>query len=291
MLPLRIVMQGFYKIVFMLAVAVAVVSCEGFKPVADGDVLASVGEKKLLMSDVEGIFSSGMAPNDSLVLLESYVNMWVRKQVKIMEAEKLFSESSADIDQMVTDYRNSLLTHKLDQYYIDYNIDTLITDSEIANYYNDHRVDFVLDRPVVKGRIVKLPNNYRQKAKLKELMPGQGDKYQDFHDMALKNGFDVYEFASWTDLAQFMTELPSGRVSGESLLKAKGVSEIVEGGDLYYAYISESRGAGDIAPLDRVRGLIRQILYHQRRLDVLRNYEDSIYRTALDAGIVEMKIN
>ena len=258
---------------------------------AESDVLASAGTKKLRISDVEGIFSSGMAPNDSIVLLESYVNMWVRQQLKIMEAEKLFSESSADIDQMVADYRNSLLTHKLDQYYIDNNIDTLITDSDIANYYNNHRVDFVLDRPIVKGRLVKLPNSYRQKSTLKELMPGQGDKYQDFHDMALKNNFEVSEFNSWTDLVEFMESLPNGKVSGDDLLKFKGVYEIIDGDDLYYVYISESRNTGDIAPLDRVRQSIRQILYHQRRLDVLRNFEDSIYNAALDADIVELKIH
>lgn len=285
-------MRIVYKIFFVLAVAAAFSACRNFKSFIEGETLAVVGDKRLVLSEVENIFPPGVAPDDSLILLESYVNMWVKQQLKIREAEQIFSASSADIEQMVKDYRNSLLTHKLDQYYIDNYIDTLITETEVAKYYNDRRSDFILDRAVVKGRIVKLPENYRQKAKLKELMPGQGDKYQDFHDMALKNNFPVSEFTAWTDFSEFTAELPANRQGGYAgMLKAKGVTEINAGNDLYYIYITDSREEGSVAPIEQVRRHIRQILFHQRRLDVLRKYEDSIYRAALDMELVDIRIN
>lgn len=285
-------MRIVYKILFVLAAAAAAVSCDSRGVFIDGDTLAAVGDQKLTLAQVADIFPPGITPQDSLILLESYVSMWVKQQLKVREAELLFSESSADIEQMVDDYRNSLLTHKLDQYYIDNHIDTLIKDSEIAEYYNERRSDFLLDRPIVKGRIVKLPADYRQKAKLKELMPGYGDKYQDFHDMAVKNGFAVSEFTSWTDLQEFGIELPVNvRADYDGLLDADKVTEIKEGNDLYYVYITDRKRVGDVAPLERVRASIRQIIFHQRRLNILRNYEDSIYKSALGTDLVEIKIN
>ena len=285
-------MRFFYKILFVLTVSVSVVSCDSRGVFVDDETLAVVDDKKLTISHVKGIFSPGMTPQDSLILLESYVNMWVRQQLKVREAEMLFSESTADIEQMVNDYRNSLLTHKLDQYYIDHNIDTLITEAEIAKYYNERRSDFLLDRAIVKGRIVRLPQNYRQKAKLKELMPGEGEKYKDFHDMALKNGFTVYEFNSWTDFPEFYAELPVGRQTNyEAILNADGVTEMTQDDDLYYVYITDRKKVGDVAPLERVRSSIRQIIFHQRRLDILRNYEDSIYRHAIETDLAKIKVN
>lgn len=281
-----------YKIFLVLTAAAYLVSCDRRGMFSEGETLAVVGDKKLTIAQVEGVFPPGITPQDSLILLESYVSMWVKQQLKVREAETLFSESGADIEQMVNDYRNSLLTHKLDQYYIDNNLDTLISDAEITKYYNERRSDFLLDRQIVKGRIVRLPDNYRQKAKLKELMPGQGDKYQDFHDMAVKNGFTVWEFNSWTDFPEFAAELPVSRQTGyEELFNASGVTEIGQGDDLYYVYITDRRKIGDVAPIERVRASIRQIIFHQRRLDVLRNYEDSIYRHALDSDLAEIRIN
>lgn len=285
-------MRIVYKILFVIAAAAAVVSCDSRGVFIDGDTLAAVGDKTLTQAQVADIFPPGITPQDSLILLESYVSMWVKQQLKVREAELLFSESSADIEQMVDDYRNSLLTHKLDQYYIDNHIDTLIKETEIAEYYNERRSDFLLDRPIVKGRIVKLPADYRQKAKLKELMPGYGDKYQDFHDMAVKSGFAVSEFTSWTDFAEFCSELPVGaQADYDGLLDSDRVTEVKQGDDLYYVYITDRRKVGDVAPLERVRTSIRQIIFHQRRLNILRNYEDSIYKSALGTDLVEIKIN
>lgn len=285
-------MRVVYKILFVIVAALAVASCDSRGVFVEDETLAVVADKKLTLSQVEGIFPPGMTPQDSLILLESYVNMWVRQQLKVREAEMLFSESTADIEQMVDDYRNSLLTHKLDQYYIDNNIDTLITEGEIAKYYNERRSDFLLDRAIVKGRIVRLPHDYRQKAKLKELMPGEGEKYKDFHDIALKNGFAVSEFNSWTDFPEFYAELPLGRQADyDALLNSKGVTEMTQGNDLYYIYITDRKKPGDVAPLERVRSSIRQIIFHQRRLDILRSYEDSIYRHALETDLAKIKVN
>ena len=86
-----------------------------------------------------------------------------QKQLKIKEAERMLEESQKDIDQMVQEYRNSLLTHKVDQFYVDKNIDTLFTDTQIADYYNQNKADFILDKTLVKARIVRIPRSYDKK--------------------------------------------------------------------------------------------------------------------------------
>ena len=109
---------------------VAMASCQRFpNPFFDSKnkVLAEVGDSKLFAYDVSTIFTPGLSAEDSLKLLESYVDQWVKKQLKIEEAERMFEESQEDIDRLVQEYRNSLLTHKVDQFYVDKYIDTLFT--------------------------------------------------------------------------------------------------------------------------------------------------------------------
>ena len=68
-----------------------------------------MGDSKLFAYDVSTIFTPGLSAEDSLKLLESYVDQWVKKQLKIEEAERMFEESQEDIDRLVQEYRNSLL--------------------------------------------------------------------------------------------------------------------------------------------------------------------------------------
>ncbi|MCD8072075.1 MAG: hypothetical protein LUE10_02665 [Alistipes sp.] len=185
----------------MLITGLCTVSCNRTGSIDQERVVAKVGDKKLYESELYSIFPSGVAPEDSASLAQSYVDMWIKKQLKVREAENLFRGSTQEIDRLVEEYRNSLLTHRLEQYYVDTRLDSLYDLSSIEQYYREHQGEFLLDRPIVKGSVVRVPGSYRQMAELKALMSGNGQRYQDFLDTSLKNDFELHEFDSWTDFA------------------------------------------------------------------------------------------
>ena len=148
------------------------------------------------MRDVESVVPKGVTGEDSAAFMKVYIDRWVRKQLKLQEAEILFSASADDIDKMVEEYRQALLIRKLDQHYVDRSIDTTFTENEIAAYYNAHKADFRLDRTLVKGRIVQFGEGYRQARKLRELMGTKSEaRQQDFRDICAKNDFTVTDFS------------------------------------------------------------------------------------------------
>lgn len=63
--------------------------------------------------------------------MKVYIDRWVLKQLKLQEAETLFSSSAGDIDKMVEEYRQALLIRQLDQHYVDRSIDTVFTADEL----------------------------------------------------------------------------------------------------------------------------------------------------------------
>ena len=104
-------------LIFSLAVVAGFVSCKRFpNPFANQKVLAEVGGEKLYLHDIAPIFTPDMTAEDSIKIQKSYVDQWVKKQLKIQEAEEMFRSSQEDIDRMVEEYRNSLMTHKVAQY-------------------------------------------------------------------------------------------------------------------------------------------------------------------------------
>ena len=285
-------MGKFFRIIVLFVCSAALgVSCRQINTLFEEETVAKVGDAKLSLSEVSTIFTPGLTPQDSLKLLERYVDAWVKRQLKIQKAEELFPEAAPDIERLLEDYRSSLLSYRLDQYYVDTRIDTVITAQEVETYYDEHRPDFVLDRAIVKGVIVRLPDNHRQKAKIKELMAGSGEAYQDFLDLSRKNGFEVQEITAWTDFADFLNMLPTTKLRDyDELLSKTGVQEMKDGQDLYYVLITSHLGAGDSSPLERVGETIRRVMLNQRRQDIIRNYEDSIYNVAINSKTVEIKI-
>lgn len=273
-------------LVFVLALA-AFASCrESGNTFSDGKLLARVGDSSLYMTDVESVFTPGLSEADSVKLLESYVDLWVRKQLKVAAMEKLLNEhDEREIDKMVEDYRTSMLSYRMDRYLIDNAQDSVFTDDQIKEYYDAHRGDFLLDRPIIKGRYVVVPDSYRQKAKLKELMASTDvDKQKDFSDICTKNEFVISDFSAWTDFATFVSQLPVGRDKNyDNLLSNRNVQEFRDGGMTYYVLVTDVLRVGDVAPPDteRVRTNIIRILQTQRNTDIIRSYEDSLYREGL----------
>lgn len=258
---------------------------------ASDTTLARAGGSELKMRDVESVVPKGVTGEDSAAFMKVYIDRWVRKQLKLQEAEILFSASADDIDKMVEEYRQALLIRKLDQHYVDRSIDTVFTDDEIAAYYNAHKADFKLDRPIVKGRIVRFTEGYRQAAKLKTLMASKTEaQQQDFRDICEKNDFTISDFRDqWVDFSDFLSYLPTPRSqSYDPLLASTAVQEMRDSHSHYYFQIEAVRREGEPIPPERLRGIIRRILFNQRQGEIIRRHEEELSARATENGEVKI---
>lgn len=276
----------------VLIAALLLVACQELPRYFSGEkVLAKVGDKELVVGELERSIPNGLSEADSSAYAHVFVDRWVRRQLKIQEAEQLFSSSVADIDRQVEEYRQSLLVRKLDQFYVDRMVDTTFTADELESYYNSHKNDFKLDRTIVKGCVVRVPKSYRQRARLKELMGStQSARQQDFHDICLKQEFLLGDYSTaWVNWSEFLSQLPVVRSANyDPLLQKKGVQEMSDRDAYYYFRIDEVRRAGDPAPLEQLQATIRRILFNSRQQQVIRDHEEQLYQSSLEAGMVRL---
>ncbi len=257
-----------------------------------GDALvARAGESSLRQRDVQSAVPAGITGDDSAAFVDVYIDRWIRRQLKLREAETLFSSAADDIDRMVEEYRQALLIRKLEQHYVDNSVDTTFTDSDIEAYYEAHKTDFRLERPLVKGRIVRFKEGYRQARKLKELMTSKSEAdQQDFRDLCAKNDFDITDFGSqWVDFSEFLSYLPALQNRNyDSALSTVAVQEMRDSQSHYYFQIDQVRRAGETIPLERLRTTIRRILFNQRQNEVIRAREEELYRRSAENGEVKI---
>ncbi len=254
--------------------------------VGGGRTLAKAGGATLDEQELGRALPAGVTGDDSVAFAELYVRKWIGKQLKLSEAEQLFSASADDIEAKVEAYRQSLLIRKLDQFYVDERIDTTFTEEDIAAYYNAHKAEFKLDRPLVKGRIVRFPVNHRQSFKLRELVKASSaDRLQDLADICAKNDFELKEFAEWTPWSDFAANLPLRQgMASEQLIRPGEVQHLRDNESHYYFFVTEVAGSGQTAPLETRRATIRRILFNLRQAEVIRSHEEELVDAALTEG-------
>ncbi len=252
--------------------------------------VARVGESVLRRSELDGV-TAGLVGEDSLCRAESYVDQWVRREVKMQEAERVLAADRAEVDKMVEAYRTSLMTNRLEQQYLTGRLDTLITDKMVKEYFASHRRDFVMDRTILKGRIVRLSDKYRQSVKLFNLMGSKSkEKQQDFLDLCRKNNFELHTFDSWVDFSEFLSYLPVRRDKNYDYILSGGeIRQMSDADSKYFIEITEVLRKGEPAPLERVEERVRRVLYNRRRAEVVELYNDSLYNAALLEGKIRIK--
>ena len=278
-----------------IAVAASVLLLAGCRELpryfASDTTIARAGGKELKLKDVKSVVPQGLTGDDSAAFMKVYIDRWVVKQLKLREAEILFSSSAGDIDKMVEEYRQALLIRQLDQHYVDQSVDTVFTADEIAAYYNTHKADFKLDHTIVKGRIVRFDEGYRQAAKLKTLMGSKSEmQQQDFRDICVKNNFAVDDFRDqWIDFPEFLSYLPTLRSqSYDSVLATTAVQEMRDSQARYYFQIDAVLREGESIPLERLEGTIRRILFNQRKGEIIRHREEELCTRAAENGEVKI---
>ena len=169
---------------------------------------------------------------------------------------------------------------------IDYIENLHFTEEDIAAYYNAHKAEFKLDRPLVKGRIVRFPVNHRQSFKLRELVKASSaDRLQDLADICAKNDFELKEFAEWTPWSDFAANLPLRQgMASEQLIRPGEVQQLRDNESHYYFFVTEVAGSGQTAPLETRRATIRRILFNLRQAEVIRSHEEELVDAALAEG-------
>ena len=260
------------------------------------NTLARVGRNELSITEVKQAIPSNLKGEDSVAFAKHYVDKWLVRQLKIEEADELFPGSVNDIEKMVEDYRQTLLTGKVDQYYVEKLMNNELSDKDIAEYYNTHKSDFTLDRTLVKGRILRFDGAYRQSKRLKEQMRKASASPADaktFSDVCEKNGFVLTDYRSeWINFSDFLANLPTTRSQDyDPLLDKMDIQEMEANGTRYYFDFTSVCRKGNVAPLESVSENIRRILLTQRRSEIIKTHEEEIVKRASDEGHARIYLN
>ena len=125
---------------FVLCGCTMLPSCDLLPTNVNGNnPIARVNNSYLYESDISGIVPQGINKKDSGLLVRNYIENWARQQLLLNKANinLSFNEIQSKLDQQIEDYRISLIIHAYKQELIRQQLDTIVTQSQIVQYYDN----------------------------------------------------------------------------------------------------------------------------------------------------------
>ncbi|MGE0089252.1 MAG: hypothetical protein AB7S50_07235 [Bacteroidales bacterium] len=253
--------------------------------ISDSDrPVAKVYNNYLYMSDLEGLLPTQISKDDSIIIVRNYINNWIKKQLMVHKAEINLSDESKNIQKEIEDYKSSLLIFRYKQELIKQKIDTIVTDSEVRNYYTQFSGNFILNQNILKATIIKISNQITDLQKVRQWFKS------DDPDSKLQLDEYCYQYATkyhsfndeWINFNDLVKEVPLDVSNEDQILKYHKFIEISDSAFYYFVKINDSALKSTVQPIDFAELKIKSIILNKRKFTFLEEIENNIYNDALD---------
>jgi hypothetical protein len=276
----------------ILIVLVLAVSCNRDKNEPDRKAVAKAGDEVLYFDQIPStLVMPGMSGTDSVSAVQSYIRRWSRKELMALRAEENLTAAYKDeVNRQLDEMRNNLLIYQYQQQMIIQRMDTIVTDSELQDYYVSNLNTFSLTTNLVKALFIKLPAATPDIEKVRKLykssIPEEIRELEDYCSrFALR--YDDYDDA-WIPVTHVLMEVPLEIENQEEWLARNSAVELKDDKFTYFVAIREYKLRNSVAPFEYIHGQVRTIILNNRRNDFLQKLEDGIYNEAVRSNTLKV---
>ena len=265
-------------IAFLLLMA----GCDYFQKSSKEVVVAECYGKYLYESDLKGIVPEGASTMDSIQRVSTFIDSWIRRQVLIHQAENNLDKDKLDLKKQMEEYRNSLIIYEYESQLINQKLDTVVSENEIAEYYEQNKDDFQLRNTMVRAAYVILDEECIHKATFQKLMSDRDTLLLQNIDVlatyyAVKSYLDVDQ---WMRLDELTNIIPIEIFNAESFLKKNKFVCFDMNEYTYMVRFVDYLLEESTSPLEMVRDNIKSVILAHRKQAMLEKMRTSIYDKA-----------
>jgi hypothetical protein len=282
--------SGLIKLLVLVILVPAFALCKPDHKRKNEDPVARAYGNYLYKSDIQGLVPPGTSAEDSTKLVKSYIELWIKKKAVVNKAEFNLTPEQKNIDNLLEEYRTSILTYEYEKQMVAQKLDTVLTDSEIQTYYYQYKQDFLLQDPIIKGVYFRILRSSSRLPEFRNLAHSYGDlAYKRLVDL----GAQVADFTdsfeeNWLSFPLLMQKMPGTVQDPKQFLQRYKYIEAEDERFYHFARIIDYKLPGEPAPPEYVKQEIRDVLLNKRKMDFLKQLEESIYNEAVIQNDVEV---
>ena len=250
------------------------------------EIVAEVGQDKLFRSEIDALMPKGMAKEDSIRIATQYINAWASDRIYVAIAEEQLSKSEKDVTKELEEYRKSLLKYRYEQLYVNERLDTAVSEDKVEEYYEAHKEAFILARPLVKARFLRIHTDSPMLENIrKKMQSSDTDDIIEADSLAFSSAMMFTAWNNeWQDITVLARELGVAYDSVLGMMKNGWVRQDDTTGVTHIAYISEILRSGEYAPVEYSAERIKDIIISTRKQALILALERDLLNDARENG-------
>lgn len=276
--------------VYLLALVWLLPGCGHLVRQSERIVVAECYGNKLYADELEGLMPSSAGKLDSLTQVNAFVDSWVRKQLLVHQAEMNLAPQQLDFSKQLQDYRNSLVIYAYETQMIEQYLDTVVSQEEIADYYEKHVENFQISSTMVKVVYVILEADCKQRKEFKQLLSDRDtidlahlDALAEQH--ALSSYLDV---DTWLKLDDLVEQVPVEIYNHESFLRKNKFVSFEKDNQEYMVRFEDYLLEKSTSPIELETEGIRDIILLKRQKELLARMHSDLYEQAKKEKVFEI---
>ena len=248
--------------------------------VSDDIIIAQVGEKKLLQSEIAQIIPKNIEAEDSTLMANDYIRKWVKQELLIQKANENLTLEQKNLTKEIEEYRNSLIIYKYKNELMNQQMDTLVTKTQIEQYYNENPDNFKLNTNIVKAVFVKIPLQVANTKLIKELVDDDSDEGKNAlreYSIQYAKSFDFFN-ENWVDFEIVKNNIPGNILDDKQFLDRNNQIELKDSVYYYLVTIHDYKLKNELAPVEYVENNIKNLILNKRKIEFLKQVEENVYK-------------
>jgi hypothetical protein len=283
--------KGTGRTLLILYLVFLVSSCSRKKESESGETpVARVFDARLYPSDLKNIVPADITKKDSIALIKNYIDKWIQEELVLRYAEKNLSDAQKNVEKQIEAYRKNLITYTYETELVRQQLDTVVNDREIENYYNTHLSSFQLRDNIVKVCYVKVnkkaPNIDKIKRWYTSVNPKDQESLKSYCIQFAENFF--IDDNTWLLFDDLIKEVPIQGYSPELFLKNNKAIEVSDSLNIYFLNIKGFKIKNNVSPLSFEKENIRNIIINKRKLKLVDDMKKQVYQNARENNNFEV---
>lgn len=276
---------------FIFVVSMMLRTCSFFKDDENREVLATVGKENIYLNDVLKDMPESYTGSDSVDFIHHYVEEKIKRKLLYDMAKENVSDTRK-INDLVEKYRRSLFIYEYQHSVLNEKLENEITDSAVTEFYDKNLSKFLLEEPLVKGLLVKVPMGAPKidslKLWVKNPVPSNMERLELY---SVQNAVKFEYFQDkWMPFSMVKSNLINEIPEKEaSFLRKYGFFEDEDSEYLCVVNITDCVLSGAPAPFEYCFRQVKNLLIKARELDYLLHFEEMLYDNAVKSGQVTFK--
>lgn len=245
--------------------------------------VARVNDTYLYKDDLSTVFAKDITKEDSVTLVNNYINSWIKQQLLLSKAQLNLENKTGEFEYLVKKYREDLFINSYKEAVVKQYLDTEITDDDIDQFYLNNNELFKLNEELIKFKYIKIRKDVLNKNELIKLF--KSEKKSDFVNLKKKVFFLQSHHLNdsiWIKFNDLINEIPIFKTEDKKqLLKKDNFIQKEDSLSLYLATIKQVLQSNEIAPKSYITPTVKQMILHQRKLLLLKNIEETLINDAI----------